>query len=61
MLLLFAVVGMTLGFSSCKDECCDCSNSSIYTGEICEDEVPNTFGGWNAAKSAYEASGCDCD
>lgn len=63
LLLLFAVGGMVFGFSSCKDECCDCSNSSVYDGEICEGDsnLPGSNASWNAAKSVYESNGCDCD
>ncbi|MCF8256347.1 MAG: hypothetical protein K9J06_02275 [Flavobacteriales bacterium] len=48
-------------FASCNRECCDCTDSEIYRGTFCEDELPANFSSWEGCRTALKEGGCKCD
>jgi len=46
--------------SSCRDRCCDCAQSSVFSGTVCEENMPAVFSDWEGCRKALSEGGCSC-
>jgi hypothetical protein len=58
--VLIAVLVLLMQASSCGERCCDCSQSAVFSGMVCEENMPAMFSDWAGYRKALADGGCSC-